>query len=116
MTPPQTAGSGTRDATGVRVPAPRHSWDPPAAPPPRARTRRRRVREVLGTLMVLSLIPLVALVGVNLHLVNRLDRIDGAFDGLRDRPRRGRPSCWSARGPVAAPTWDGWTACSRSSR
>jgi len=82
----QAHPSSTRDATGVRVPAPRHSWDPPAAPPPLARTRRRRVREVLGTLMVLSLIPLVALVGVNLYLVNRLDRIDGAFDGLRDRP------------------------------
>jgi len=44
------------------------------------------VRELLGTLMVLSLVPLVALVGINLHLVGRLDRIEGAFDGLRDRP------------------------------
>ena len=42
----QAHPSSTRDATGVRVPAPRHSWDPPAAPPPLARTRRRRVREV----------------------------------------------------------------------
>lgn len=86
MTPPQTAGSSTRDATGVRIPAPRHSWDPPAAPPPLVPRRRRRVRELLGTLVVLSLVPLVALVGINLHLVGRLDRIEGAFDGLRDRP------------------------------
>ncbi|WP_374458207.1 hypothetical protein [Nocardioides sp.] len=86
MATPQASGSSTREATGVRIPAPRHSWDPPAAPPPLVRTRRRRVREVLGTLMVLSLIPLVALIGTNLYLVNRLERIDGAFDGLRDRP------------------------------
>ncbi|MDR7252396.1 hypothetical protein J2X46_001372 [Nocardioides sp. BE266] len=82
----QASGSTTRASSGVRVPAPRHSWDPPAAPPPLVPTKRRRIREVLGTLMVLSLVPLVALVGTNLYLVNRLDRIDGAFDGLRDRP------------------------------
>ncbi len=79
-------GSATREATGVRIPAPRHSWDPPGAPPPLAPPKRRRVRELLGTLLVLSLVPLVALVGINLHLVERLDRIDGAFDGLGDRP------------------------------
>ena len=33
MAAPQTAGSSTRQAGGVRVPAPRHSWDPPASPP-----------------------------------------------------------------------------------
>lgn len=79
-------GSTTRGSTGVHVPAPRHTWDPPEAPPPLVPTRRRRVREVLGTLMVLALVPLVALVGTNLYLVGRLDRIEGAFDGLRDRP------------------------------
>lgn len=85
MTPPQTAGSSTRRAGDVRVPAPRHSWDPPASPPPLA-PRRRRVREVLGTLLVLSLVPLVTLVGINLHLVGRLERVEGAFDGLGERP------------------------------
>lgn len=82
----QVGGSRTREATGVRIPAPRHSWDPPAAPPPLVPTRRRRVREVLGTLLVLSLVPLVAVVGANLYLGSRLERIDGAFAGLRDRP------------------------------
>lgn len=85
MATPQVDGSRTREG-GVRIPAPRHSWDPPAAPPPLAPRRRRGVREVLGTLMVLSLVPLVALVGADLYLGSRLERIDGAFDGLRDRP------------------------------
>jgi len=86
MATPQAAGPSAREATGVRIPAPRRSWDPPAAPPPLVPPKRRRVRELLGTLMVLSLVPMVALVGANLHLVDRLDRIDGAFEGLRDRP------------------------------
>lgn len=76
----------TRQASGVRVPAPRHSWDPPAAPPPLRTTRHRRVRRAIGTVLVLGLIVVVPLVGINLRLVHQLDRIDGAFDGLTGRP------------------------------
>ncbi len=76
----------TRQASGVRVPAPRTGGDPPAAPPPALTTRRRRVRRASRTVLVLGLVLGVVLVGINLRLAQQLERIDGAFDGLGGRP------------------------------
>ncbi len=76
----------TRQASGVRVPAPRRSWDPLAAPPPLLTTRRRPVRTALGTVLGLVLVLVVALVGMNLRLILQLERIDGSFDDLTARP------------------------------
>ncbi|MCW2739264.1 hypothetical protein [Nocardioides sp.] len=56
------------------------------APAPPGRPRRRRVRVVLGTVAVLGLLVVAGVVAVGLRLEARLDRIDGAFASLAQRP------------------------------
>lgn len=62
----------------------------PATPPPPAvggRSRPRRVRRLLlAVVLLLGLLAGVAGVVANVVLVGRLERIDGAFDGLVGRP------------------------------
>lgn len=82
---PGTGRSGVRESATVQVPAPRHSWDPPPAPAPVV-PPRRRVRRLLSFVALLGLALALVLVGINLSLTSRLDRIDGAFDGLASRP------------------------------
>ena len=78
---------GNRHAGAVHLPAPRHSWDPPGAPEPLASAPRPRpVRRLLTTLAVLGLLIGLVVVALHVSLLARLDRIDGAFDGLGARP------------------------------
>jgi hypothetical protein len=51
-----------------------------------ARPRRRRVRRLLIAVLLLGLLAGLAGAIANVVLVGRLERIDGAFDGLADRP------------------------------
>lgn len=50
------------------------------------RPRRRRVRRLLVVVLLLGLIAGAAAIVANVILVGRLERIDGAFAGLADRP------------------------------
>ena len=77
--------------TTVRVPAPRRSWDPPAAPValsmvPPTTPRSRAARRLLVLVACLVLVPLVVVAAFDWRLSSALTRIDGAFDGLADRP------------------------------
>lgn len=51
-----------------------------------AAPRRRRGRRLLGVAVVLVLVTALAALSVNLTLTSKLERIDGAFDGLGERP------------------------------
>ncbi|MFC7724036.1 hypothetical protein ACFQW6_02885 [Nocardioides sp. GCM10028917] len=84
LTPP-TGRSGVRESRTVHVAAPRHSWDLPPAPVPGG-APPRRVRRLLGVVGLLGLVLALVALGLNLSLTSRLDRIDGAFDGLAARP------------------------------
>ncbi len=59
---------------------------PEVREPVAARRRPRRVRRLVVVVLLLGLV--AGLVGIvaNVVLVGRLERIDGAFDGLADRP------------------------------
>ncbi|GAA1935134.1 hypothetical protein [Nocardioides hwasunensis] len=85
MSTSSTNRAGTTGPGTVHVPAPRRSWDPPAAPAPVVR-RRRPVRRILGVLLALGLLVVVLGAVTNVVMVSRLERIEGAFTGLRDRP------------------------------
>lgn len=65
-----------------------HPVPPPSAVgrAPRPRRRGRRGRRVLGLVLALGLVLVLTGVIVNVVLVGRLERIDGAFAGLHDRP------------------------------
>ncbi|WP_416954189.1 hypothetical protein ACNKF0_17815 [Nocardioides sp. T5] len=48
--------------------------------------RRPRLRRLLAVTALLGALGVAAAVGLNLHLVSGMGRIDGAFDGLDERP------------------------------
>lgn len=87
-----TGERATVQRTAVQVPAPRRSVDPPPAPsdsigllaprPPHSRAAKR----LLAVMACLALVPLVVLAAFDWRLSSALTRIDGAFDGLGDRP------------------------------
>jgi hypothetical protein len=58
--------------------------DDPVRPP--GRPRRRRVRRLLAVVCLLGLVVVLAGVALTVSLTSRLDRIEGAFDGLPTRP------------------------------
>lgn len=64
---------------------PQRGWDPPAAPAPEGPTPRR-VRRLLRVGGLAGLVFALVAVGINVTLSSRLDRINGAFDGLSSRP------------------------------
>ncbi len=75
---PRVAG---RDAH-LHIPGPRRSAE--SLPPRPTRTRRARVLRAAVALLVV--VPLLALAWGGVRLTTALDRIDGAFEGLGDRP------------------------------
>ena len=48
---------------------------------------RRRIRRAGGVVLAFGLLVVLALVATNLSLARHLGRVDGAFDGLGERPR-----------------------------
>lgn len=83
--PPRATGQPS-----VLVPAPRRESDPLPAPAdlhlerPRE-PRSRTARVLMAILACLVLVPMVALVVLDLRVTTALGRIDGAFDGLGER-------------------------------
>ncbi|RYB94889.1 hypothetical protein EUA93_11335 [Nocardioides oleivorans] len=84
-----TSSASPRGTTGpgtIRIPAPRRASDPPLAPEPPTRRRRSVVRRLAWVVAVLVLVVALAGILANAVVVGRLERIDGAFAGLTDRP------------------------------
>jgi hypothetical protein len=84
-----TSSASPRGTTGpgtIRIPAPRIASDPPLAPDVPPRRKRSVVRRLVRVAVVLGLLVALAAAVVNVVMVGRLERIDGAFDGLTDRP------------------------------
>lgn len=84
-----TSSASPRGQTGpgtIRIPAPRRASDPPLAPTPPVRRKRSVVRRLLLVVVVTGLLAALAGAVVNVVVVGRLERIDGAFAGLTDRP------------------------------
>jgi LCP family protein required for cell wall assembly len=83
--------TAVREVPGVLALASGTNEGPPADPAGRPRRKRRGTRIMVALLAVLLLVTggaIITLLSLQSHLAGQVDRFDGAFEGLDNRPQR----------------------------